>query len=599
MVREDSSDPRGPVPSRRRVLQATAGLAATGLAGCGQIQSAIGNGTGGLGGGDGGSGGSGTPTVDPGPDVTTLTPADCEPETVSGDIEADTTWSADDCPRVALDGNVRVTNGATLTVEPGVEVVGLSGARLTVLPEGTLTASGDPANPVWFHGESATEGYWQGINIRSDVPSELDNVVVRDGGAGGWSNVYLSGSGQAAVTNLRSERCATSGLIAEGGTTLTEFSTSEFLNNADAAISIRTTHVGSVDAASAYTGGNGTEAVFVASQDVEEDATWASVPYMFDGGNHRVFAAVSIDPGAEFAFGEGARITVLDGGSFRAEGTGDSPIVFEGESETPGYWQGINVRTRSPDNSLDNVEVAQGGAGGWSNLYLSGDAQVSVTNSTFRQCATSGLIAEGGTELTEFSTNEFRDNADAAASIRTTHAGSIDADSTYAGGNGTEAVFVSSRDVDDDATWAAAPYAFDGGNHRVFAAVSIEPGAEFTFGEGARITVLEGGSFTAEGTSDSPIRFEGRSTAPGHWQGINLRSTNADNSLENVEISHGGAGGWANVYLSGGARASVTDSTLRESATWGLYAEDGTTLEASNNVYENNGEGGVRTPQSG
>ncbi|MEF8885519.1 MAG: hypothetical protein V5A44_10410 [Haloarculaceae archaeon] len=591
--RDERDDRSRRTTTRRRALQSAVALGVTGIAGCGQIQSLVANETGG-----GGDGGGGTPTVDPGPDVTDPTPADCDPGTVSGDIEADTTWSTDDCPRVALDGNVRVTNGATLTIEPGVEVVARSGARLTVLPEGTLVASGDPGNPVWFHGEADTEGYWQGINVRSAAPSELENVILRGGGAGDWSNVYLSGSGRAAVTNLLSQRCATSGLIAEGGTTLTEFGANEFRDNADAAISIRTTHLGSIDAGSAYAGGNGTDAVFVSSRDVEDDATWPAVPYRFDGGNHRLFAAVSIDPGAELVFGEGARVTVLEGGSFTAEGTDDSPIVFEGASDTEGYWQGINLRTRSPDNSLDYVEIGQGGAGDWSNLYLSGNAQVSVTNSTFRRCATSGLIAEGGTTLTEFAANEFRDNADAAISIPTTHLGSIDAGSTYAGGNGTDAVFVSSRDVEDDATWPAVPYRFDGGNHRLFAAVSIDPGAELTFGEGARITVLEGGSFTAEGTGDSPIVFEGASAAAGHWQGINLRSTNADNSLDNVEVAYGGAGDWANLYLSGDARASVTNSTFRESATWGLYAEDGVTLEASNNSYENNAEGGVRTPQA-
>jgi uncharacterized protein YaiE (UPF0345 family) len=602
MVREDRSEQRRQDASRRRFLLGTGALAATGLAGCTQIRNTIGNRTGGVGGsgGDGGGGGdAGTPTVDPGPDVTSLTPADCEPEVISDDIEADTTWDTADCPRVALDGNVRVTNGATLTVEPGVEVVGRSGARLTVKGESTLAASGGPENPVWFHGESDTPGYWQGIRIRSSTASELDNVVVAHGGANGWANVYLDGGAQAAVTNVRSEQSATAGLVAESGATLSAFAANEFRANEGAAVSVPTTVLDSVDTGSSYTGNNDVDAVRVFSEDVEDDATWAGVPYYFDGSNHRLFGAVSVDPGAQFTLGEGARVTVKEGGSFTAEGTSDSPIAFEGETATPGYWQGIRIRSNNPDNSFDNVVIAHGGANGWANVYLDGGAQAAVTNSTFRQSATAGLVAESGVTLSAFATNEFRANEGAAVSVPTTVLGSVDAESTYVADNGTDAVRVFDEDVEDDATWAAVPYYFDGSNHRFFGAVSVDPGAQFTFGEGARITVKEGGSFAAEGSSDSPIAFEGATASPGHWQGIRIRSNNPDNSFDNVVVAHGGASGWANVYVGGGAQAAVTNSTLRQSATWALYAEDGATLDSSNNTYENNGEGGVRTPQSG
>jgi hypothetical protein len=594
MVREERNQQRQRDISRRRVLLGTGALAGTGLAGCVQVRNVIGNSTGG---GDGG----GTPTVDAGPDVTNLTPADCEPQVVSGDIEADTTWDAADCPRVALDGNVRVTNGATLTIEPGVEVVGRSGARLTVKSGTTLTASGDPENPVWFYGDSDTPGYWQGIRIHSNTSNEIDNAVVRNGGGNGLANLYLAGSGRVAVTNSLFERSATSGLVADSGTTLAEFSANEFRGNGEYAVNIPTTLVGSIDAGSTYAGGNGTDMVNVYSQDVESGATWPTldVPYRFAGQNHRIFAAITVDSGAQFTFGEGARVTVKEGGSLTAEGTSDSPITFEGGTGTPGYWQGIRIHSNEPANSFDNAVVAHGGANGLSNLYLTGSGRATVTNSTFQRSATAGLVADSGTTLSEFSTNEFSNNQEAAVYVATTHLGSIDADSTYAGGNSTDAVRVFSRDVESDATWPAAPYRFDGQNHRIFAAITVDPGAQFTFGEGARVTVKEGSSLTAEGTSDSPITFEGVNATPGQWQGIRLHSTDPANSFQHAVVAHGGGNGLANIYLTGDAQGSVTNSTLRQSATWGLYAEDGTTLDASNNVFENNSEGGIRTPQSG
>lgn len=613
--------------SRRRVLLGTATLAATGLAGCNQIQISIGSGTdepdeddgdaesgdggadadtgggsgGASGGGDGDGDGGSTPAgtdVPTGPDVTAPTPVDCEAETISSNIEADTTWDAADCPRVAIDTTVRVQNGASLTIEPGVEVVGLSGARLKVHSGGRLRAAGDPGNPVWFHGESDAAGYWQGIEVGSGGTAELDNVIVRHGGHNDWSNVYLDGDGQAALTNVLSERSSTSGLIAETGTTLSACSANEFNRNEAYAISIPTTHVGSLDGTSAYTGENATDAVHVFHQEVTSDASWPALPYHLSGNVHRLAGAVTVTPGAQFTVGPGGRIQVQQSGSLTAEGTSDSPITFAGETGATGYWQGIRFRSNTPTNSLDHVEVAHGGHNDWSNVYLDGNAQVSITNSSFAQSSTSGLVAESGTSFSGFAANEFADNEAYALSIPTTHVGSIDAGSTYAGGNATDAVHVFHQEVTDDATWPAVPYRFSGNVHRIAGAVTVDPGAQFAAGQGCRIQVQQSGSLTAEGTSDAPITFAGATASPGHWQGIRFRSNNPNNILNNAVVSHGGNNGWANVYLDGNASATVTNCTLSESSTWGLYADDGTTLDASSNVYENNGEGGVRTPEA-
>jgi hypothetical protein len=69
---------------------------------------------------------------------------------VSGPIAQDTTWSRSDGPIVVV-GDVTVAEGATLTIEPGVEVRFEGGHTLTVL--GTLRALGLPGNGiVWVVG---------------------------------------------------------------------------------------------------------------------------------------------------------------------------------------------------------------------------------------------------------------------------------------------------------------------------------------------------------------------------------------------------------------------------------------------------------------
>ncbi len=573
--------------SRRQILRAGGIATVAAVTGC-------------IGGDDGTGAGPGDGSG--GPEATEFNPTDCEPRTVSDDIQEDTTWSPEECPRVALDGNVRVTDGATLTIEPGVEVVGKSGSRITVRDGGTLKATGESTNPVWFYGESDSTGFWEGIRFRSETENELDNVIVRNGGQGDWSNIYLDDSSTVSVTNTLSERCSTSGMIATSGTTLSEFSNNHFRDNESAAVRIPTSLVGSVDSGSVYAGDNADDVIHVSDADIEEDTTWpvTDAPYRFEGSNHRVTgAAVTVEPGASFVFESGGRITVRDGGSFAAEGESDAPITFEGETATTGFWEGIRLRSNNPNNSFDHVEISHGGQGDWANIYLDDDSQASITNTQSSECSTSGMIATGGTTLREFASNTFEENEFAAIRIPTSLVGSVDADSTYTGGNEHDAVYVSDADVEEDTTWSEAPYRFEGSNHRVTgAAVTVEPGAEFTFEEGGRITVRDGGSFAAEGESDAPITFEGATDTRGFWEGIRLRANNPNNSFDNVEVANGGQGGWANIYLDDDSQASVTNSTLRASATYGIIVTSGASLDASNNTFENNAEGDIDNQNS-
>jgi hypothetical protein len=199
------------------------------------------------------------------------TTSDCDPEPVDSDITSDTTWDASECPRVALDGNIKVTNGATLIIEPGVEVVGKPGSKLTVKGDGTLTASGSASDPIWFYGASEVPGHWQVIEIESDNPNELSNAVVRDAGGGDWANVWVQNGARLSVTDSWFANSATWGLAAEDGATL-DFARNAFTGNETAPLSVATTLMGSLDSVSLYAGGNGTDHIEVEGVDVESEA---------------------------------------------------------------------------------------------------------------------------------------------------------------------------------------------------------------------------------------------------------------------------------------------------------------------------------------
>lgn len=60
------------------------------------------------------------------------------------------------------------------------------------------------------------------------------------------------------------------------------------------------------------------------------------------------------------------------------------------------------------------------------------------------------------------------------------------------------------------------------------------------------------------------------------------------------EIAQGGQNNWANIYLNDNAQATVRNSTLRQSATFGIIIEDNALRKARSNTYENNEEGGLK-----
>lgn len=114
--------------------------------------------------------------------------------TVSGPIEQDTTWSAEDSPFVLV-GEVLVTSNATLTIEPGVEVRGTPASSLVV--EGIMLATGTAQERILFTSDTGEQD-WKGIHLtlgyQSDpAPSTLSFVTIESATrAVKWGATYAS-----------------------------------------------------------------------------------------------------------------------------------------------------------------------------------------------------------------------------------------------------------------------------------------------------------------------------------------------------------------------------------------------------------------------
>lgn len=322
----------------------------------------------------------------------------------------------------------------------------------------------------------------------------------------------------------------------------------------------------------------------------------------------KVHALLTVEPNVVVAFQQNASLTVEDAGGIRAEGTADERIVFRGIQSAPGYWGGIIIRTNSMDNVLDYVDVTHGGMD-YGNLmvgYLAADnARVTVRNSTFSHSANYGIWVEDGGRFRAFENNTVSNNHDAPLYAPLNSIGVLDASTTMNDNGSTSSknyVQLYGQDVDEAMTWPAlngTPYLIEG-MVKVDQNVLIEAGANFLMGQSASIYVEGGASITAIGTGDKRIEFRGVQASRGYWEGIVVRTNSVGNVFDYVDILHGGSsyGSLTVGYLAAdNARVKLTNSTIGESANYGIWIEDnGRFAEFGSNVITGNSDGAIYAP---
>lgn len=156
--------------------------------------------------------------------------------TVSTDVGADTTWTLAGSP-YQVAAPIAVARGATLTVEPGVEVRFAADAGLSV--QGRLLANGTEARRIVFTGASATPGSWRGIAIQGevDLPAEGSTIswaTVEYGGAS-QANVYVE-HGRVAISHALVRRSEGDGLRAGAGGGGSVIEASQIVENGELAV---------------------------------------------------------------------------------------------------------------------------------------------------------------------------------------------------------------------------------------------------------------------------------------------------------------------------------------------------------------------------
>jgi hypothetical protein len=499
--------------------------------------------------------------------------------------------------RYALTSTLRVR--APVVVEPGVIIEMKEGYSIWVEENGSLTAIGTAMDSIRFVGAREAPGAQHlGIHfLPGSLPSRLGHVVVTYGGRthptlNSGASITIWGGGSVAITNSSLRSGLQYGIRVLPAGRILEFSRNSFSDLESGALSLHAEHVPLLDAESRYGAGSH---VRISAGIAAVGGSWQAldVPYRVHG-LVQLAAPVRIEPGARLEFASDAHLRIEPGGALSAVGTEIAPIRLLGLSEARGSWGGIAFLSASPQNQLEHVEIANGGGapgvGVQAAVYVWYGATVSIRHTVVRGSAHIGLLVEPEGQLTGFERNTFRQNR-LPVSLDVRHLGALDSESTYAGGNEDDRVFVGGVTVTSAATWPRTDGGYVVRSLLLGAAITIEAGARFEFHENGGLAIGAGGSLRAIGSAASPIVFTGTAAVPGHWGGVAVFSSSTDNLLEHVHVEYAGSTRMGNVSVHDAGSLTIRNSMLRHGAAYGLWKEESATVIEADNAFHMNSLG--------
>ncbi len=357
--------------------------------------------------------------VPPGEEQTNekLQPAPVEQKSTAGScpvaaaVNQDITLYKRCSPYLQPGGGIDVVNGATLTIEAGVELrfvdkdwleVGAGGEP------GRLIAKGTPEEPIVFTTVSPeTEPTWLGVWFHSGTlaNSVLSHAVVRQAGGSNTHSrpnllqgcITLTGvkPGVLSIGQVQVEKCVNGGFrmtdshVKLSGVSFVDTEQGFVLDAASA---------GQVTDQAEY---RGVLHNLIHGGIVAADARWIpqAVPYVVNGDINVQGAGsptLSLAPGLELRFGKSValRVGVDQPGGIRAEGTREALVKLTANTQQE-PWQGLQLMAQtSPDSRLKFVEIGE--TKGTAAVALNSEpGRVSISDSTFSRNETDLLVGCG------------------------------------------------------------------------------------------------------------------------------------------------------------------------------------------------------------
>ncbi len=552
---------------------------------------------------------------------------------------------------VVVEATLTIAAGAQVefAADTGI-TAGVASPGILVIAGATLTsASATPAPGDWggvalgaMSGGSAitaaTIEYGDGVALADASPLIAGAIIRRHAGAG----IRVTGAGAPTIRDAEIRDNGGDGVeLAATADLGDEFANNVITGNAGHALSMPARSVRWLEPSSTYAGNGG--AIRITGGTADQSGTWRALDadYLVEGTILIGGAAqpvITIAGGVTLRFNGQHTLQVGGGAGTQPGGLvvdgGTTPVRFTSAQAIPqpGDWYRLAFGTDALDgvNRLEGLVIEYGGGGGatsgsqlsaqgtdivmvavesrhsaLSGASLGIGASASIQGSTFRDNAHYGLSLCDTCTLTAFADNTLSGN-DVPMRLYADALGALDATSSFTS-NTVDHVEVAGGTVTANATWrdldvdyhVASTVTIAGSDDPV---VTIEAGATFAFetspgtiGFVVGSTATNGkGGLIAQGdlAGDAPITFT-RAGSTGNWSGLRFLTFCLDPSsiLDDVLVEYGGGSASypGNVYTSG-CGATITDSTIRDSARYGIYTI-GTDPTISNITYANNASG--------
>jgi hypothetical protein len=282
-------------------------------------------------------------------------------------------------------------------------------------------------------------------------------------------------------------------------------------------------------------------------------------------GDISVTAGLTLSPGSTVIMCEGSSIHIESGGFITAAGTASNPIVIKGETETPGFWEGIMISSNNPNNRFSYVTVKDAGSyWGWdyANVKVADGAQLDLKNSTISNSLHLGMYIGESAILSGFSDNTFSNN-ETGLNLSAKHVHLIDANSVYNLNCVNNFIYVRSAEITNTVTWPKTTAPLLVNSLTVSGGLTLSAGSLILVEADSYFDVTPTGYLKSSGTSTAPVSIAGRYNTTAYWYGINFRSTNTNNQFTYTTVRDAG-GYWGyeytNIYVEG--RLSLDNCTI-------------------------------------
>lgn len=342
----------------------------------------------------------------------------------------------------------------------------------------------------------------------------------------------------------------------------------------------------------------------ISCTEISSPTTWADrgegIDYLLDC-DLVVSAKLTIAPGVVIQCKNNASITIENNGALSAVGSAAAPIVFQGESSLAGVWQGLYIKSNSPENELRYCTISHAGSGSFDGsdvkaaIRLRQSSLVKILNSTISKSARDGIYIEGfdsdsQNPISVYQSNSISECARYPLNILGATVSTLDGTSSTYISNANQYINIRGGRLFGDHTWkktaisyrveqiVSAGYYSDNGN------LTLSPGVIIHFAGDAGLCTGDystGSWMRIVGSTDERITLTGEAQLPGAWKGIAFQSEMPQNAIQFADISFGGSSSFtgngnqkANIRAGSWSAGSFTisDATVSGSIGYGIYA---------------------------